>query len=311
VIPEATKQFNPVDHLPALKKLIAETNISIGDLKRVGKKLGISEKEAHKVLGALASTRDAPIFQTKGRPAVRNKMGRIVKKAVQSRFQRIARRTKPMHLMEFVRAIGGVRSDNHNLRNVGNIARYPGVINNKSRMGVDDLGVALWEAGYTAKDERPSEQEVLNLLEEGSHKRIYARGGQTSEDIDQREREAGEGEEQYHRDELQAVAESHDLDLTPKISTARLSSLQRAKRTSMQSKQPFTSPPLSILPRARIRPATTITRSTPMTSMKATKRKSAITALSKLSLDKKASPELRKNALRTAGNLRKLQAAQE
>jgi hypothetical protein len=210
---EKPAAFDAHQHVPAMQKLIGETNISLGDLKKVGNRLGLDAKQAHRVLGALAARPNAPIFQTKGRPEVRNKSGRVVKKAIPPRWQRIAKRNTPLHLLEFVRSIGGVRSDGHDLRNVGALSRYPGVINNKSGRSIDEIGEALHEAGYVHTGERPTESEVIDLLDRASHKRIYA-----LEDIgraaDLHDQKYADEETQHHLDELRAVSDEYDLNLT-------------------------------------------------------------------------------------------------
>jgi hypothetical protein len=210
--PESSSAFDPQAHVAAMRDLVRNSNVSLGDLAAIGNKLGLQPDQAHRVLGALAAQPNSGIFQTKGRPEKRNKAGKIVQKAVPARFQRHGTRQTPLHLLEFVRSIGGVRNDEgHDLRNVGALARYPGVISSKG-MSVDKLGEALHEAGYVHTGGRPSEHDVIDLLDRASHKRIYAREDiNTAAGLDQESQV--EDETQHHIDELQAVAAEHDLEL--------------------------------------------------------------------------------------------------
>ena len=175
-------EFDPEQHVPALKDLVRNTKVNLNDLKAIGRRLGLTPEQANKVMGAVASRPGSGFFMTKGRPARyrTQQMGggrtrRIkVREGVPPRWQREPVRKKAMSVMEFVRSIGGVKSGRHDLRNVGAIGRYPGVINNKSGRPLDEVGEALWEAGYFIgrttgdTDTRPTEDETIDLMDRAS-----------------------------------------------------------------------------------------------------------------------------------------------
>jgi hypothetical protein len=212
--PEATKPFDPIPHLKPLRDLVRNTNVNLNNPKAVAAKLGIAEADVPRVMAmALGSREAAGFYQTKGRPA----KGR--RKAVPPRWQRVQRRERPLHAMEFIRSIGGVRSDNHDLRNFGNLARHPGVINNKSGMSVDALGEALHEAGFLRSDEdkgRPDESEVLEFLHDASTNRRYAMGDETTaqEFADEAHNEHYAALEEDARAEIDAALEEAEIDFT-------------------------------------------------------------------------------------------------
>lgn len=193
-----TGQFNPAPYIEPLKKLIAETTIPLDRADRFASQLGITEEQARITMGALASRPDSGIRMTKGSPAkvqriqIKSEAYRpskkdarkqvrvpprykqtVVRPAIPPRLVRVARRKSAETLMERVRRAGGVRSDAHDLRNVGALARYPGVISSKGR-SVDELGELLHEEGWFA--ERPTEAEVIELLDQGSTRRTVHPG---------------------------------------------------------------------------------------------------------------------------------------
>lgn len=179
--------FDPAQHVPALREIVKNSNVSLSNVGAIAKQLNIDEKQAHAVMGALASQPGSGFYMTKGSPAKygpRLPSGRrkLIRAAVAPRLQRQARRTKPLSAMEFVRSIGGVAPGRHDLRNVGALARHPGVINKNGRP-VDEVGRALHEAGYfphdpANPDNRPTEAETIAFLDHASDKPAFAVGDQ-------------------------------------------------------------------------------------------------------------------------------------
>jgi hypothetical protein len=187
---ESSGQFDPAPHIEKLRSYIREPGRSLNDLPKMARHLGLTEEQTHSVMGAIASRPGAGFRMTKGRDAVYRrvmvaaavqKLGKngrklrtvkaatykrvLVKPAVPPRYQRIAT-GGPTTVMALVRSLGGVRSDAHDLRNVGALARHPGVINNKTGMSLDNLGEALVEHGLFT--ERPDEDQVLQFLDRAS-----------------------------------------------------------------------------------------------------------------------------------------------
>ena len=174
--------------VPALKEIVSKSNVPLSDVKKIASRLGVTEKAARAAMGVLASQPNSGFYMTKGRPAkmsAPNMAGRrrVLRPAIPSQLRRVARRTKPLSAMEFVRSIGGVQSGRHDLRNMGALARYPGVLNKKGS-SVDEVGRALHEAGYfTDRDQtddsrRPTEAETLDFLSNASLKRSFTVGDQ-------------------------------------------------------------------------------------------------------------------------------------
>jgi hypothetical protein len=173
-----TGQFDPGPHVEKLRSYIATSKSSLNDIGVIAKHLGVAESEAHAVMGAVASRPNAGFRMTKGRAAVYRTIqtggGRrkgtkrvLVNKAVPPRYQRESGGEKTP--IQFIRSLGGIRSGTHDLRNVGALARHPGLISTKGRP-VDEIGGALHEAGYfpnrdpSDPDQRPTEAETLEYL---------------------------------------------------------------------------------------------------------------------------------------------------
>lgn len=78
-------------------------------------------------------------------------------------------------VITFVRRLGGIRDDEgHNLGKGRGYLKRPGLISKRGR-SVDSVGEALWEAGYfgAGQNERPTEAQVLDLIERGFHRKVY------------------------------------------------------------------------------------------------------------------------------------------
>jgi hypothetical protein len=81
----------------------------------------------------------------------------------------------PVDVISFIRARGGLRNDEgHDLSKGRGYSSRPGLINRKGS-SVDQVGEALWEAGYFGPGAaRPTEDEVLQLIEKGFREKTYA-----------------------------------------------------------------------------------------------------------------------------------------
>ncbi len=209
--------FDPEPVLPALRKIVFDTNIPLRDTAAIARNLGVSEPDAVRALGILGSRPGSGMRMTKGSPAKLSKpnmtgRSRVVREAIPPRLVRISGRTAPLTAMDFVRSIGGVQSQRNDLRNVGALARYPGVISSKGRT-LDAIGEALWEAGYfvdrdpSDRGQRPTEAETLDFLERASTKRAYVAGDEPEQDT------SGDPEEM--RAAAERAAESLGLVMDP------------------------------------------------------------------------------------------------
>lgn len=195
---EAT--FDPRSFVPKLREIVTQTKINLNDTKRLARAIGVTPEQANAVMGALASQPNAGFAMTKGRkatmrkvlvaPARRDRTGKRVpasykyvevRPAVAPRYQRLPRRQAPLDVIAFLRSRGGVRNDeSHDLRNLGAVARHPGLISRRG-LSIDAAGEALHEAGYIGP-ERPTEAEVLDLLDRASLSPTY----RPEDHIDQR-----------------------------------------------------------------------------------------------------------------------------
>lgn len=198
-------KFEPTDHLPALEEIIA-TGARVGNIKALAKKLDLTVTQTQRVALALVGKKGSGVYLTR-----------------KGQLRRVAKRTTPLHAMEFVRSVGGVRSGRHNLRNVGALGRFPGVINNKAGKSVDEIGEALWEAGYfldrdpTNPDLRPDESETIEFLDEASRARKYS-----IEDINFVLEQRSGKDEDGAREEIGDHAAEYGLDLSEEDVTAAL-----------------------------------------------------------------------------------------
>lgn len=193
-IPTPKAKFDRHAHLQAMRDLVKKSNVKL-DAKSVGKKLGLTPMQARSVIGLLASTPNSGVIMTK-----------------RGKLRRIARRIKPLHAMEWIRDRGGVKSGKHDLRNLGALARYPGVINNKRGLEVDELGEALWEAGYIRTVERPTEAEVLDFLADASVNRRYATDD-LGDIAEVEEREENDLFVERYTDEINDIADEYGLTI--------------------------------------------------------------------------------------------------
>ncbi|MEO1169902.1 MAG: LPD38 domain-containing protein [Pseudomonadota bacterium] len=158
--------------LPQVRDYAVNTRGSLQP-ERVAAALDISEAEAARALGRLAGQGE-------------------IRQARSGKFTRLPQRRGPQDLFSFIGDLGGIRpsgiidgrigSDGreirgHNLRSRGfGDVFIPGsgpLLRNDGRT-IDELAERVWEAGYinTGRD-RPSEAEVLELIERALGERIY------------------------------------------------------------------------------------------------------------------------------------------
>ena len=129
----------------------------------LGKHLGIPPDHANRVFGALASGKDAGFFTDK-----------------KGKLRRVAVRKGPIDAVTFLADRGGIRDDEgHDLTRGRNMQRFVpkgGPLIRPNGMSIDAAGEILHEAGYFGPVEtidRPSESEVLELLEKGVRGKVY------------------------------------------------------------------------------------------------------------------------------------------
>jgi len=219
--------FDPVPLVPQLRDYIVKTKGSL-KLPAVAKALGVSEEQANRVLGAYASRPGVSVRITRGRPEKRNRLGKVISPAVPSRIQRTPTRRGPVDVLTFVQDQGGVRDDEgHDLARGMNLNRRPGVIR-KSGLSVDAMGELLHEAGYFATAERPTEAEVLELLDRGNQRKVYQPEEQADAEEDIRRRESDE-EEARARADILASAEEWGLTLSPDVVEDALGHIARGE----------------------------------------------------------------------------------
>lgn len=122
--------------------------------------------------------------------------------------------SKPASVIAFVRRLGGIKdNEGHDLSKGRGLRRHPGLINNKSGKSVDQVGEALWEAGYIGSpDHRPTEREVLELLDAADRKPVYPIHEREEADAANREETERQREEDARHD-IQSLATEAGLNL--------------------------------------------------------------------------------------------------
>lgn len=173
-IPPEPRAFDPdappaevLALLPSLREVIADRKRSLNQIDRLAKELGASPEEVRRGLTVL--TRE-------GRIAMRRDTGAFMRKPPPL--------DGPQDVLEFLAAHGGIRDDEgHGLgliRQEGHFAgerggrdwqrmtRRNGPLLRRNGKSIDDIGEALWEAGYLRgrDSERPTTREVLEYLDE-------------------------------------------------------------------------------------------------------------------------------------------------
>lgn len=74
---------------------------------------------------------------------------------------------KRVSLLQFIRSKGGIKDTGGDVKSMGAIKQYPGLINNKG-MGLDDMALSAWEQGYFPEfSERPEINDLLEAIDEG------------------------------------------------------------------------------------------------------------------------------------------------
>lgn len=69
-------------------------------------------------------------------------------------------------LLAFIKSKGGMRDSGGELKNMDAHKSYIGVINKNSKLGMDDMALAAWEAGYFEGQERPDINELLAAVKD-------------------------------------------------------------------------------------------------------------------------------------------------
>ena len=69
-------------------------------------------------------------------------------------------------LLAFIKRKGGMRDSGGELKNMDAHKSYIGVINKNSKLGMDDMALAAWEAGYFEGQERPDINELLAAVKD-------------------------------------------------------------------------------------------------------------------------------------------------
>jgi hypothetical protein len=152
--PPPNPNFDPEPLVAPLRQYVERRGASL-DPQAIAKNLGVTPGEALQVVGSLASRPDSGLFVSQ-----------------KGNIRRVPVRTSPTDVVTFLRDRGGLRNDaGHDLRNVGGIARHPGLIN-RNGLSLDEAGEALHDAGYIGPD-RPTEADVLDLVSRASTTRIY------------------------------------------------------------------------------------------------------------------------------------------
>ncbi|WP_022727209.1 LPD5 domain-containing protein [Fodinicurvata sediminis] len=188
---EALGDFSPSDYVERLRRYVQRTNKPINP-EAIGKELGIAPDQARRVLGVLAGTPNSGLQQTRG-----------------GNLRRTPRARGPVDAARFLASRGGVRDDaGHDLRRGRNLQTITpaGPLIRNTGLSIDDAGEALWQAGYFGPPdttERPSEDQVLELLERTSRQRVY-RPEDTEQIESQRREQEQADEERAVRDEVRA-----------------------------------------------------------------------------------------------------------
>lgn len=194
------------------------------------------------LLTAYQKTKDAPAPAEDGRVDAQSgrdgspghgASGDIVQKAVDVKPKGPPRRSGPVHLMQAIADLGGVRDDEgHALVKSRGVPKFMlgagTIVRRESGLSVDALGERLWDGGWfgpPSTTPRPSEADVLDLLERGVRERVYrpddaaALASRAS---------ARAPEEQAVRDELaEAARERFGVEMDP--ATAEDALMRRAQ----------------------------------------------------------------------------------
>lgn len=158
--PQASPEplFDPTPYLPALKDYVAARQGSLQP-EAVAAKLGLEVAEARRVLGTLAATRDSGL--TIGASGV---------------LRRQPVRQGPVDVATFLADRGGIRNDEgHDLvkgRGLQKFVPGAGPLIRPTGMSIDAAGELLHDARYFPV-ERPTENEVLQLLERAGREKVY------------------------------------------------------------------------------------------------------------------------------------------
>lgn len=174
--------FDPTPHLGAAAKYVADRNAGPLTREAVGAALGLAPEEADAVLSRLASgssgigLRQQRIFE--------KVPGQRKRQLVGVKWTRARERRGPQDVLTVIGDAGGIipsgvaegsTSAGHDL--AGTLGRkfIPGAgpLLRKSGMTIDELGEFLHERGWFPGEDRPTEADVLDLLDRAMREKVY------------------------------------------------------------------------------------------------------------------------------------------
>lgn len=176
--------FDAVDYMPAMRAYVGDRSRSLNP-EAISRKLGVQLEEARVILGKLASSGDSGLYVTKGRviPEKRNKAGAVTRemRVIPSSIRRKIARNGPVDVLTALADAGGIQDvKRHNLKAGRNLQRMipgAGPLIRKDGMTIEQAGELLWEKGFFGPPEtqpRPTEAQVLDMLDRGAFAKVYA-----------------------------------------------------------------------------------------------------------------------------------------
>lgn len=210
--------FDPLPHLAALRDYVKDRGNSL-DASAIADKLGLEVDQARRVMSVLASARESgiqvayrrqPVIGADGKPKMRGGKPETIR--VATGYRRTMERRGPVDVLTFLADRGGLRNDEgHDLAKGRGLGRVmipgAGALVRKSGMSIDAAGELLHEAGYFTGD-RPTENEVLQLIERGARAKVYKPDEAADAAIAARGREMDESERRA-REDIAAEAEPY------------------------------------------------------------------------------------------------------
>lgn len=148
----------PSPYFDQVRSYVRDTRGSL-QAEAIAKRLDIEVEEARAALSQLASSRESGL--------IKGSAGELRRKAV---------RRGPVDVLTFLADNGGIRDDEgHGLvrmRNLQQLLPGAGPLIRKTGMSIDEAGELLTSHGYFPLG-RPTEDEVLQLLERGNREKVY------------------------------------------------------------------------------------------------------------------------------------------
>lgn len=154
--------FDPDPFLPAAGRYVSQTREPLNGKAMARRIEGLTPAQADRVLQKLASEPNSGLQQQR-------RTGKL---------RRVQTIKGPVDVLTFVAMHGGIRDDEgHDLAKGRGLARLVPKVGALIRPGgrsVDEVGELLWEAGYFPPGtERPSEAQVLDLLDRAAAEPVY------------------------------------------------------------------------------------------------------------------------------------------